>query len=704
MKNKIYKKRQFFLALIAILMFAVSIAAQTNEFTYQGQLQNASAPANGNFDFEFLLYDALSGGSQIGSTLTRNGVAVANGIFSVKLDFGSNYPGATRFLEIHVIQTGGGAFTPLTPRQAVSSAPYSVKSLTADNATNAVNFSGPLSGDVNGTQTSTTVARLQGRNLAGTAPIDGQVIKFNSATNQWEPNTDNTSSGGGGTITGVTPGTGLTGGGATGNVTLSIANGGVGTTQLADNNVTDAKINGVSGSKVTGTVANATNAVNATNLTGNLTGDVTGTQVATAVTRLQGRNFASTAPIDGQVIKFNTATSQWEPGTDNTSSGGGGTITGVAPGTGLTGGGATGNVTLGIANGGVGTTQLADNNVTDAKINSVSGSKITGEIPVAGVPTGNNNYIQNTTSLNLSRPNSVQQAANFNIGGDGIIGSNLGIGVTAAESGYRLDVNGIGVFRTGNGRINLASPNGETGMAIISNSNNRADVRFDGTFLKLLVGIGTGAPSNGMVIDTQGGLRIGTTSTGNGAKLYVDGGSDVAIRAETTDGFGVSGTSTNGRGVYGQTTNGYAGYFQGKVRVANIPYAASVARVCFNAQGDLLNCDASSLRLKKNVSPFFGGLNLIKQFNPISFDWKDGSGHDIGLAAEDVAKIDPFFAFTDKAGEVQGVKYERLNILLINAVKEQQTQIQMQQRQIDQLKKIVCRRHTRNGICKERTK
>ena len=55
------------------------------------------------------------------------------------------------------------------------------------------------------------------------------------------PGTDNTSSGGGGTITGVTPGTGLTGGGTTGNVTLSIATGGVGTGQLADNNVTDAK-------------------------------------------------------------------------------------------------------------------------------------------------------------------------------------------------------------------------------------------------------------------------------------------------------------------------------------------------------------------------------------------------------------------------------------------------------------------------------
>src|SRR5205807_4611407 len=87
--------------------------------------------------------------------------AVTNGTFSVGLDFGANYPGANRFLEIRVRQTGSGAFTPLVPRQAVSSTPYSVKSLSADTATTsttAVNFSGPLAGDVMGTQTATVIS------------------------------------------------------------------------------------------------------------------------------------------------------------------------------------------------------------------------------------------------------------------------------------------------------------------------------------------------------------------------------------------------------------------------------------------------------------------------------------------------------------------------------------------------------------------
>lgn len=50
--------------------------------------------------------------------------------------------------------------------------------------------------------------------------------------------------------------------------------------------------------------------------------------------------------------------------------------------------------------------------------------------------------------------------------------------------------------------------------------------------------------------------------------------------------------------------------------------------------------------------------------------------HVIDLGAEDVAQVAPSFVFTNCKGEVEGVKYERLNLLLINAVKEQQAQIE----------------------------
>src|SRR5438445_1313359 len=122
-----------------ILVVAISISAQTTEFNYQGNLKDNGAPANANYDVEFALFDAPTGGSQIGATLTKIAVLVTNGVFAVKLDFGSVLPGANRYLEIRVKLTGQPNLTTLAPRQLVNSAPYSVKSLSTDNATNATN-------------------------------------------------------------------------------------------------------------------------------------------------------------------------------------------------------------------------------------------------------------------------------------------------------------------------------------------------------------------------------------------------------------------------------------------------------------------------------------------------------------------------------------------------------------------------------------
>ena len=122
-----------------------------------------------------------------------------------------------------------------------------------------------------------------------------------------------------------------------------------------------------------------------------------------------------------------------------------------------------------------------------------------------------------------------------------------------------------------------------------------------------------------------------------------------------------------------------------RMRVTVIPPEPSVASVCFNPQGDLKQCGFSSLRFKQNVQPFRGGLDIVRRLRPITFDWKESGLPDIGLGAEEVAKVAPSFTFTNSKGEITGVKYERLDLLLINAVKEQQQQIERQQKQIARL-------------------
>src|SRR5947209_1521801 len=111
MRSRGLYKNSFALMVIAValLLSASDASAQTSSFTYQGRLTDGGTPANGNYDFQFALFDSLSGGTQIGSTQTISTVSVVNGIFTVTLDFGAgSFPGANRFLEIGTKASGAG--------------------------------------------------------------------------------------------------------------------------------------------------------------------------------------------------------------------------------------------------------------------------------------------------------------------------------------------------------------------------------------------------------------------------------------------------------------------------------------------------------------------------------------------------------------------------------------------------------------------
>ena len=113
-----------------IVLLAFAAVAQTTDFTYQGKLSDGASPANANYDFQFQLYDAALNGNLIG-TQSLTDVVVANGIFTVKLNFGSQFNGVDRFLSISVKPAGGPTYTLLNPRQQINSAPYSIRSAEA---------------------------------------------------------------------------------------------------------------------------------------------------------------------------------------------------------------------------------------------------------------------------------------------------------------------------------------------------------------------------------------------------------------------------------------------------------------------------------------------------------------------------------------------------------------------------------------------
>jgi len=161
----------------------------------------------------------------------------------------------------------------------------------------------------------------------------------------------------------------------------------------------------------------------------------------------------------------------------------------------------------------------------------------------------------------------------------------------------------------------------------------------------------------------------------------------------------------------------------GAVRIGAL-VSGDVSFLCRNNSSQIVaTCNASSLRYKDNVQPLSQGLSLIQRLRPVTFTWKESGRQGLGLIAEEVAALEPLLA-EYKDGRVEGVKYERLNIILINAIKQQQEQIERQQLQIEQLqqhqklmsqqearlarqqrqigslKRLVCLNHRRAAICR----
>ena len=122
--------------LSATFIFSGVTFAQTTAFSYQGRLNTGGNPANGIYEMQFQLFDSLKGGAQIGATVSDPNVAVANGVFTTTLDFGgAAFDGSPRFLEIGVRPANDpNPFTALSPRQAINSVPYAVRSVNATNA------------------------------------------------------------------------------------------------------------------------------------------------------------------------------------------------------------------------------------------------------------------------------------------------------------------------------------------------------------------------------------------------------------------------------------------------------------------------------------------------------------------------------------------------------------------------------------------
>ena len=114
----------------------------------------------------------------------------------------------------------------------------------------------------------------------------------------------------------------------------------------------------------------------------------------------------------------------------------------------------------------------------------------------------------------------------------------------------------------------------------------------------------------------------------------------------------------------------------GILSLSNLAVGGSDRPVCLNNLNQVSNCASSSQRYKTDIASLPLGLETVRQLRPVSYRWKASGEQDLGLVAEEVAQVAPLLATHNPQGQVEGVKYERVNVVLVKAVQEQQVQIE----------------------------
>jgi len=271
-------------------------------------------------------------------------------------------------------------------------------------------------------------------------------------------------------------------------------------------------------------------------------------------------------------------------------------------------------------------------------------SVVAGRAAGAALTSGDNNAFFGAFSGNDTTTGSRNSYHGFNAGAFNINGfDNSAFGESA------------GALKTGSGGSFFGS--GAGGNTSAAGSNN--------TFI--------GRDADFVV--TQSVLSTNNTLLGANAKVNQIGGA-TSLNFATAIGAGAVVNTSNrvqiGRDGFDSVSIGF---------FAN----ATSTQVC--RSGQVLALCSSSRVYKENIAPFNGGMDIVKLFRPVTFDWKQRGEHDLGLIAEEVAEIDPLLVTHNPNGKIEGVKYDQIGMVLINAVKEQQAQIQQQQKQIETLRK-----------------
>jgi len=232
--------------------------------------------------------------------------------------------------------------------------------------------------------------------------------------------------------------------------------------------------------------------------------------------------------------------------------------------------------------------------------------------------------------------------------------------------------------------------NNNTHMLFVDSGNDR-------------VGIGVSSPADKLHIEgttSSTRMRVKTTTGSAEARLITNNGDWILSSSGSSNQFQIYNATTSSTyfaidsngdvGIGGATTSFKLDVQGGSARISSGGLGVGVNPSGTTGRGDFSNdviaYSTSDKRLKENIKPLDSALDKVLKISGVEFDWKELSekekktihgneGHDVGVIAQEIEEVLPEVVTTRDSG-YKAVKYEKIVPLLIEAIKEQQKQIE----------------------------